>query len=57
MTLSTEAIKYRDDYVKAAHSAAERVAAKEYRNDLELIKEINRSLEDLKKVRDKHVQQ
>ena len=55
MTLSTEATKYRDDFVKTTHSIAERVAGKEYRSDLELIKEVNRAIEELKAIREKHV--
>ncbi len=57
MTLSTEATKYRDEFVKAAHAAGEKVGAREYKNDLELIKEINRAIDELKHVRGKHVQQ
>ncbi len=57
MTLSTEATKYRDDFVKAATAASTAVGTKEYKNDLELIKEINRAIDELKHVRGKHVQQ
>ncbi len=55
MTLSSEATKYRDDFVKTATTATAGVAAKEYKNDLELIKEVNRAIEALKAVREKHV--
>ena len=55
MPLSIEATKYRDDFVKAATAASAAVASKEYKNDLELIKEVNRAIESLKLVREKHV--
>ena len=55
MTLSSEALKYRDDFVKASKAASEAVAVKEYKNDLELIKEVNKAIEAMKMVREKHV--
>jgi hypothetical protein len=55
MTLSHEATKYRDEFVKAAHAAADEVASKEYRGDLELIKAVNSAIDDLRRVRSKHV--
>jgi hypothetical protein len=55
MPLSTQATKYRDDFVKTARAAGERVATREYRGDLDLIKEVNKAISELEKVRDKHV--
>ena len=55
MSISPEATKYRDDFVKSAKAVADAVATKDYKNDLELIKAVNKAIDDLKAVREKHV--
>jgi hypothetical protein len=55
MPISPEATKYQTEFVKAAQDLAQKVASTQYKNDLELIKVINKGMQDLASVRSKHV--
>jgi hypothetical protein len=57
MPISVEAEKYKAEFIKAMNASSAKLASDSYKNDLELIKAVNKAIDELKKVRDKNLKQ
>ncbi len=57
MTISTEAEKYRNEFVHTAEKVAAHIKTTAFASDLEMIRAINKGMDELKTVRQTHVRQ